>query len=206
MGQWNSVTSISGALAAAVLAVACSDAMRPVREAQGPSFEEQPPPGDEGECQTVRFTGGGRIDAAAYGKITFGFNVRAVECPNGGPFVVQDGSVEGQVQIVHHPSQSKIHSVSITAFASYVDPGRGGDCADFGGEARVKHANGAWHNHEFCVTACDNGEPGRQDRFGVTVAEDGLEVEPTDLTGGNVQAHKPGSASGEPFCRNGVPL
>jgi hypothetical protein len=199
----NGATAIPCALAVATLAAACSDATRPDRAALRPTFEEQASP-DQVECETVKFTGGGRIDPDE-GKITFGFNVRAEEC--GVPFVVQDGSIQGQVQIVHHPSQSKIHSVSLTAFASYPDPERGGPCADFGGIARVKHANGPWHDHEFCVTACDNGEPGRQDRFGVIVAEDGLVVEPADLTGGNVQAHKPGNGSGTPLCNeNGVPL
>lgn len=172
---------------AALAAAACNDGRQAEPIDPGtPSFggapaPKKPPPGG---CEAGRkFTGGGRIDPVQ-GKITFGFNVHADDfCRTGDP-------IKGQIQIVHHPTQDKIHSIAITHFSSFKDTEHGGDCADFGGTARVKHGNRDWHEESFSVIACDNGEPGRRDRFGVTVPAHAFSTGPTYLTGGNIQAHK----------------
>lgn len=167
-------------LAAAVACAACERPAAPLTPNFG-TKKDKPPQG----CNAARkFTGGGRIDPfSPPQKITFGFNVHADDyCASG-------GAIKGQVQIVHHPTQSKVHSISLTDFSSYRE-GRG-ECATFGGTARVKHGSDDWHTHTFRVEACDNGEPGRgNDTFAVSVPDHGFATGRTLLTGGNIQAHK----------------
>ena len=61
----------------------------------------------------------------------------------------------------------------------------------FIGKATV---NGVW-NHTFRVTVVDNGEPGRNDQFGLQVTAPngtvipGLTFNPITLSGGNIQVH-----------------
>jgi hypothetical protein len=161
---------------AALVGLACDrpvspEANRPPAELDGPVFWEGCPAGQ-------KFTGGGRIDPAV-GKTTFGFNVHANDdCQ----------PIKGQLQVVHHPTQSKYHSTEIREFESYASP-EGGECGHWNGTVRAKHGNGDWHPHDFEVEACDNGEPGRgRDTFWFSVAGHGSTGR-TVLTGGNIQAH-----------------
>jgi hypothetical protein len=141
----------------------------------------------------LKFTGGGRIDAdqswaTMRGKITFGFNIHADDAC---------APIKGQLQVVHHPSQTKFHTVEITRFASYRNAA-GNPCGEFAGTVRVKHDNDDWHPHRFFTQFCDNGEPGSSPGTG----PDTFKFEITDnstfghgnsstmkLTGGNIQAH-----------------
>lgn len=148
--------------------------------ALAPSFHVGCPAGDF-------FTGGGRIDPNGE-MITFGFNVRAgTEC---------EGELRGQLQVVHHPTQTKFHSTSITRFSSFEDAD-GARCAEWEGTVRAMHANGDWHDHDFFADACDRGEPGSSPdvgpdtfRFNAAGAEGShANTGRVPLTGGNIQAH-----------------
>jgi len=118
-----------------------------------------------------------------YGKVTFGFNI----------FLDQHCNVlKGQLEVVHHPSQTKFHSVSFRSASEE------GTCVTFFGTVRAKHANGDWHEHSFGVRTCDNGEPGSSpgtgpDTFRFAITDDDSfghgDTGDTPLTGGNIQAH-----------------
>jgi hypothetical protein len=172
---------VSGLAAATLLAWGCDRPATP--SSPKPSFWT----GGSGNCTAgEKFTGGGRIDPPV-GKTTFGFNVNARD------FCENDGSIRGQLQAVHHPSHTRIHSLTIDQFFSFPDEDRGGQCAAFGGTARIKEGNGSWVQEQFAAVACDNGEPGSSrgggpDRFGISL-EDKRATGTADLTGGNIQAH-----------------
>jgi hypothetical protein len=172
---------VSGLVAATLLAWGCDRPATP--SSPRPSFWT----GGSGNCPAgEKFTGGGRIDPPI-GKTTFGFNVNARD------FCESTGPIKGRLQTVHHPSHTRIHSLTIDQFFSFRDADRGGRCAAFGGTARVKQGRGSWVQERFGAFACDNGEPGSSrgrgpDRYGITL-EDGRETGTTDLTGGNIQAH-----------------
>jgi hypothetical protein len=159
--------------------LACEDASSPTLQPEvvAPSFHVCAAGG--------RFTGGGRIDPAI-GKTTFGFNV------DGRQACAFEGPIKGQLQVVHHPSQSKYHTTEITEFNSYASP-EGGECAEWSGTVRAKHGNDDWHTHGFEAEACDNGEPGSSpgtgpDTFRFTASGHGTTGR-TELTGGNIQSH-----------------
>lgn len=183
MRRHRMLSLMPGLAAAALFAWGCD---RPATPAgPKPSFWA----GGPGTCPAgERFTGGGRIDPPA-GKTTFGFNV------DGSDFCAHEGgAIKGQLQTVYHPTQTLVHSLTIDDFHSFQDPARGGECAEWGGTARVKDGNGGWYEERFDAVACDNGEPGSSpgrgpDRYGITLS-DGRSTGTTDLTGGNIQAHK----------------
>jgi len=151
--------------------------------------------GEEQPCPTKKFTGGGRIDppppdyaSTMVGKVTFGFNIHADAACN---------VLKGQFEIVHHPSQTKYHSLSFQHFDSFVNE-QGGQCFHLIMTMRAKHGNGDWHQHSVGVQACDNGEPGSSPGTGpdwIWFVTDGTpgnghgDTGPTPLTGGNIQAH-----------------
>jgi len=171
---------VPGLVTATLLAAGCD---RPATPAgPKPSFSD-----GTGLCTAgERFTGGGRIDPPVAEKTTFGFNVDATDrCSSEGP-------IKGELQSVNHPTQTRIHSLTIDAFSSFEvqDLGR---CAFFGGTARVKIGNGSWEEKPFGAVACDNGEPGSSpgrgpDRYGISV-EDVGDFGVPELTGGNIEAH-----------------
>ena len=178
---------LSGAAAAALIAWACDrPSMTAGPELGTPSFWEGCPAGR-------KFTGGGRIDPSGE-KVTFGFNVHANDACR---------PIKGQLQVVHHPTQTKYHSTEIFEFESYSAEqyGEPGECGHWNGTVRAKHGNGPWHPHDFDVEACDNGEPGSSpgtgpDTFSITISGGDDSGEPghgstgrTPLTGGNIQAH-----------------
>ena len=174
---------LPGLVAVALLVAACQDSSRPFAPPHKPSFWA----GGEQQCPIGKFTGGGRIDPTPpntmYGKVTFGFNI----------FLDQHCNVlKGQLEVVHHPSQTKFHSVSFSSASEE------GTCVTFFGTVRAKHANGDWHEHSFGVRACDNGEPGSSpgtgpDTFRFAITDDQSfghgDTGDTPLTGGNIQAH-----------------
>jgi len=186
MPKRRKLTLAAGVLTAAVVGWAC-EPPEPVAapEVAGPLFHVGCP-------AAKKFTGGGRIDPGGQ-KITFGFNIHANNACE---------PLKGQLQVVHHPTQSKYHAGttssggSITSFSSYTSP-EGGECGEFRGTVRVKHGSGDWHTHDFFVQACDNGEPGSSpgtgpDTFWMEVSGSGFghgSTGRTPLTGGNIQAH-----------------
>ncbi|MBI4420268.1 MAG: hypothetical protein HY560_05535 [Gemmatimonadetes bacterium] len=179
-------SQLSGFLVVALVGWGCERDATPAAPQLGvPSFHVGCPVG-------TKFTGGGRIDATNWwatmtGKITFGFNIHADDAC---------APIKGQLQVVHHPSQTKFHTTEITRFASFTRDG--GECGEFAGTVRVKHGNGAWHPHRFVVQFCDNGEPGSSpgtgpDTFKFEITDDQSfghgNSSTTPLTGGNIQAH-----------------
>lgn len=170
----------------ATLAAACDEESTPVATLAPPRLA------DHVGCPAAKkFTGGGRIDpgpSTMTGKVTFGFNVHAdANC----------GDLKGQMQVVHHPTQTKFHTVDIDRFASWTEAD-GGECGEISGTIRAKHNNEAWHEHEFESQFCDYGEPGStngggRDTFRFEIHSDATSghgsTSTMRLTGGNIQAH-----------------
>jgi hypothetical protein len=122
-----------------------------------------PPP-----AQTAgKVTGGGSINVAG-GIGTFGFNVK--RDATGAP-------IDGNLQYVNHASGANVHSVAFTTFAV------SGNTASFGGTCTTSGAPCT-----FTVNVADNGEPGRNDTFDITV--NAGPAEGGKLRGGNIQVHK----------------
>jgi hypothetical protein len=194
-----SITLLSGLATAAVVVWSCDRGAPPAGPERGsPVFDGV----HHNVCPVKKFTGGGRIDppnpapggsgvSTMIGKVTFGFNIHADD---------QCNVTKGQIQVVHHPSQTKFHSVSFTRFSSYQSP-EGGECGEVHGAVRVKHIADSWHEHTFGMQACDNGEPGSSpggpdtfwwrvdDNPGGTATFGHGDTDRTRLTGGNIQAH-----------------
>ncbi|MGR9086085.1 MAG: choice-of-anchor P family protein [Gammaproteobacteria bacterium] len=106
-------------------------------------------------------TGGGRL-ASGSGFASFGFNARPGQ---------------GQLQYNDHQTGLKFHGSTVTDF--YIH----GNCATYSGPATVSGTSG-----EYVVTACDNGEPGRNvDTFSIDLpngySNSGI------IDGGNIQLH-----------------
>jgi len=188
MRTWRTLTLVVTSVAAAAVAWSCDRPSNPV--AAGP----ERPRFWFGECSgESKFTGGGRIDPTdntMTGKVTFGFNIHASsDCSQ---------VLKGQFEVVHHPSQTKYHSVSFDSYASFNDPDMG-QCFELTGTFRAKHANGGWHDHPVFIQACDKGEPGSSpgtgpDTFWFATTDGSSDLGhgdtgPTPLTGGNIQAH-----------------
>jgi hypothetical protein len=187
MRTQRSITWLTGLAAVGTVVWACDRAAEPAAPAlTAPLFHVGCPSG-------TKFTGGGRIDtpnswATMTGKVTFGFNVHADDAC---------APIKGQLQVVHHPTQTKFHTTEITRFASYTDAD-GNPCGEFAGHVRVKHNNGDWHDHRFFTQFCDKGEPGSSpgtgpDTFKFEITDDASDghgnTSTTKLTGGNIQAH-----------------
>ena len=185
--HWLYAMGAIAAMAAVSLAAACTDT--PDGPAGPHVAAVDLPPSFHVGCEAGRkFTGGGRVDPAGVGKVTFGFNVHGGdEC--------DASSVKGQMQVVYHETQTLVHTLTMTHFSSFTDPVKG-ECGEFDGTARVKHVSvgGDWHEHHYFAEVCDKAEPGRgADRLTFTLdGERGLHenVMAELLTGGNIQAHK----------------
>ncbi|MGH7699667.1 MAG: hypothetical protein ACREMJ_03980 [Gemmatimonadales bacterium] len=195
------ITLLSGTVAVALVGWACERSGTPAEPDVGtPSFHEDQ---DQQQCPVKKFTGGGRIDPtppnSMHGKVTFGFNIFLDE---------NCGVKRGQIQVNHHPSKSIYHAGTTSSGGSIDDAFFTDACAEPGfqggvqveGTVRVKHAPGGWHDHQFAMRACDNGEPGvGRDTFRwqvrpIGTANDGHgdtgdATGDTPLTGGNIQAH-----------------
>jgi hypothetical protein len=122
-----------------------------------------PPPPTVGKV-----TGGGTVDVPGPGIANFGFIVQARST---------SGPIGGDLQYVNHASGATVHSVMFDSFAIT------GNTATFGGTCTN---NGV--PCTFKVTVQDNGEPGTDDHFTITV--DAGPPEGDKLRGGNVQIHQ----------------
>lgn len=89
-------------------------------------------------------------------------------------------SVKGELEYLDKAVKIKLHSVRVTS----VDIGANKRTATFGGTATI---NGEG-TYAFTVTVEDNGEPGKNDKFTITIPELGYTKGGT-LTKGNIQIH-----------------
>jgi len=123
-----------------------------------------PPPPTVGKV-----TGGGTVDVPGPGIANFGFIVQARST---------SGPIGGDLQYVNHASGAKVHSVMFDSFVIT------GNTATFGGTCTN---NGVPCTFEVHVT--DNGEPGTNDSFNITVDAGPTEGANDTLRSGNVLIH-----------------
>src|SRR5437016_2944333 len=123
-----------------------------------------PPPPTVGKV-----TGGGTVDVPGPGIANFGFIVQARST---------SGPIGGDLQYVNHASGAKVHSVMFDSFVIT------GNTATFGGTCTN---NGVPCTFEVHVT--DNGEPGTNDSFNITVDAGPTEGANETLRSGNVLIH-----------------
>ncbi|OGF22918.1 MAG: hypothetical protein A2V63_09565 [Candidatus Eisenbacteria bacterium RBG_19FT_COMBO_70_11] len=128
--------------------------------------------GKKGTCK-VKVTGGGSIPVAG-GFGNFGFEVQRKK----------DGRVEGRLEYVNHASGTKVH---IDAFTSLLIVGH---TATFAGSGTINRQPGS-----FTVTVTDEGEPGRNDRFSISIS--GGPTEAGTLRSGNIQIHEEDCGEGD---------
>src|SRR5438552_2046982 len=123
-----------------------------------------PPPPTVGKV-----TGGGTVDVPGPGIANFGFIVQARST---------SGPIGGDLQYVNHASGAKVHSVMFDSFVINANT------ATFGGTCTN---NGVPCTFEVHVT--DNGEPGTNDSFNITVDAGPTEGANETLRSGNVLIH-----------------
>jgi hypothetical protein len=121
------------------------------------------PPG----ATSGKVTGGGTINVSG-GIANFGFIVQAQ---------TTTGLISGDLQYVNHASGAKVHSVAFNTLVI------AGNTATFGGTCTK---NGA--QCTFTVNVTDNGEPGTNDSFVISVS--GGAPEGSTLRSGNIQIHR----------------
>ena len=121
--------------------------------------------GPNGKCR-VKVTGGGSIPVAG-GFANFGFVVQQKK----------DGRIKGKLQYKNHASGTKIR---IREFTSLLIVGK---TATFAGSGTINRVPGS-----FTVTVTDEGEPGRNDRFSISIS--GGPTEEGTLRSGNIKIHK----------------
>jgi hypothetical protein len=114
-----------------------------------------------------KVTGGGSINVTN-GIGTFGFIVQAQST---------SGPIGGELQYVNHATGAKVHSVAFTTLVI------AGNTATFGGTCTN---NGV--PCTFTVNVTDNGEPGTNDTFTISVS--GGPTEGGMLRSGNIQIHQ----------------
>jgi Beta-propeller repeat len=118
-----------------------------------------PPPSSVGKV-----SGGGAIDVSG-GIATFGFVVQRDSA---------DGSIKGKLDYVNHQSGTKLQATAYTTFTiSNNTASIGGNCTNNDGPCT------------FMVNVADNGEPGTNDVFSISVS--GGPTEGGTLRSGNVQ-------------------
>ena len=122
--------------------------------------DDPEPPVPPGD-ETGFVTGGGTIGHGIDNAAfaSFGFNAR----PD-----------KGRLNYVDHDNKVHIQGYSVTSFT--VD----GNCANFGGYAKG--------GHTYTAEVCDNGEPGTDDTFAISV-DNGNYTNSGILSGGNIQLH-----------------
>ena len=114
-----------------------------------------------------KISGGGSIGVSG-GIGTFGFTVRRQ---------TQGGSIQGDLQYVNHATGAKVHSAAITSFSVADSMARfGGTCTNNGVPCT------------FTVDVVDNGEPGVNDTFAISIS--GGPTEGGTLRSGNIQIHR----------------
>jgi hypothetical protein len=96
--------------------------------------------------------------------------------------VQSDGaSVKGVLEYIDKGSKINLHSVHMTSLTINADKTKG----TFGGTATVNGVGG----FTFIVEVEDNSEPGRNDKFKITIPELSYTKDGT-LLRGNIQIHK----------------
>ena len=128
--------------------------------------------GARGKCR-VKVTGGGSIRVAE-GFASFGFEVQQKK----------DGRVKGQLEYVNHASGTKIKIREFTSLLII------GNTATFAGTGTINRLPGS-----FIVTVTDEGEPGRNDRFSISIS--GGPTEEGALRSGNIQIHEKKCGGGD---------
>jgi len=121
------------------------------------------------------------IPSTSVGKVTSGGTITVTGGIANFGFVVQSqsstGPIAGDLQYVNHATGAKVHSVAFTSFAIV------GNTATFGGTCTI---NGSACT--FTVNVTDNGEPGTNDTF--TISVNGGSPEGGTLRSGNIQIHQ----------------
>jgi hypothetical protein len=113
-----------------------------------------------------KITGGGQISR----DTNFGFNVQS------------DGaSIKGVLEYIDKGSKINLHSVQMTSLTINADKTKG----TLSGTATVNGVEG----FTFIVEVEDNSEPGRNDKFKITIPELGY-TKDGSLLRGNIQIHK----------------
>lgn len=169
----------------------CTTNSNQVRNAVWRSDEPPPivlvhPPGAQVCIDFV--TGGGFFEPPNSNrpkKVNFGFNA--------GPRSIQNPDIKGHLNLVDHFDGSHLKGINVDFYE--VVSGDPEHCRRFGGDAIFKGIPG----HRYVAAVCDYGEPGRDDRFQVSVsgpmsyfADNGDGTPPPfggELDGGNIQLH-----------------
>ena len=124
-----------------------------------------------------RVTGGGQIpvpDPGSTGRATFAFNARGNE----------DGTATGHFNYVNHVTGLHVNGPVDNVVVSVTNPDESPKTIRFSGTCG--HAPAC----SFIVTVEDNGEPGRNDQFGITVTGGRSEVRSQRvISRGNIQFH-----------------
>lgn len=157
---------------------------------EGGGGGEVPPP----ECLDF-VTGGGFFEppnSTRPGRVNFGFNA--------GPRSLQNPDIKGHLNLVDHGDGTHVTGRTVDTY--FVIGGDAENCRMFEGDADINGTPG----YRYRAGVCDYGEPGRDDRFQLTVTLDGATVYfadngragcPADmllcgeLDGGNIQLHRP---------------
>jgi len=124
-------------------------------------------------------TGGGQIpvpNANSTGRATFGFNAKGNE----------DGTASGHFNYLNHVTGLHVNGPVDNVEVSVTNPDGSAKAVRFSGTC-----DGNLPACSFSVTVEDNGEPGRNDQFGVTVTGGLSEVTSQRvISKGNIQLHK----------------
>lgn len=123
-----------------------------------------------------KVTGGGQIAIGTSGAkksyANYGFNVQ-----------VKDGVAKGQLEYLDHTTGANYHSVKMTSLTVSPDF----LTADFTGDIKKK---GDPNTYTFSVHIEDHGEPGRDDRFEITISDGYAAGQSQTVAKGNIQIHR----------------
>lgn len=129
-------------------------------------FANGPPPPSPGKV-----TGGGQIAVSDEVGASFGFNI---------VFQEGDSAPKGELQYVDHSDNMKVHSHDMISLRVWDQKTK----AEFEGYCTIDHEEEC----TFYVYVEDNGEPGKNDVFEITLST-GYSAGGTILNG-NIQIHK----------------
>lgn len=129
-----------------------------------------------------KVTGGGQIAIGTSGAkksyANYGFNVQ-----------VKDGVVKGQLEYLDHTTGANYHSVKMTSLTVSTDF----KTATFTGEIIEKGSTTTCTSADKCtftVKVEDNGEPGRNDIFEITIEDGYAAGQGQTVAKGNIQIHR----------------
>ena len=123
----------------------------------------------------IKVTGGGQIPVGpdGSGRATFGFNAQTDK---------KGDTAKGHLNYVNHVTGLHVNGSVNKIVVIAMNPD---------GSAKTVQLSGTWKGGSFIVTVQDNGEPGGNDQFGITVA--GKLTEVTSLrviSRGNIEFHE----------------